>query len=320
MKLCTQLFLLAIAAFIGLAYRQYVQISQPLTCPEFDVNAYWGPGERPAATNDSAAEPVMVEMRAPMNRINELKFQLDRKLKLQPALEGVGYEYGVNADTLQDFVWYWRDYLERWLSREVYFNRMPHFTVDVQGLNIHYVHTRATYELYNKTVYPILLLHGWPGSVREFYELIPKLALPDSEELDVVFEVVAPSLPGYGWSQAAAKPGFGVAEMAIVMRNLMLKLGYKRFFVQGGDWGSLLASHIATIFPENVIGYHSNMCMVNTPISSIKSIVASWYSTPFVPKKWKSFHFPLSKLFYNLFYEMGYLHLQATKPDTVGKI
>lgn len=171
----------------------------------------------------------------------------------------------------------------------------------------------------NKTIYPLLLLHGWPGSIREFYEIIPKLALPDSEELDVVFEVVAPSLPGYGWSQAASKPGFGIAEMAVVLRNLMIQLGYDKFFIQGGDWGSLLGSNIATMFPDNVLGYHSNMCVVNTPIANIKSMIASFYPSAFVTKEQESFHFPLSKYFTNTIYEMGYAHLQATKPDTIGK-
>lgn len=171
----------------------------------------------------------------------------------------------------------------------------------------------------NKTILPLLLLHGWPGSIREFYDIIPKLALPDSEELDVVFEVVAPSLPGYGWSQAASKPGFGPAEMAVVLRNLMLRLGYDKFFIQGGDWGSILGSHIATIFPNNVLGYHSNMCVINTPKANIKSMIASFYPSAFLTKKQMGFHFPLSKYWMNFIYETGYLHLQATKPDTIGK-
>lgn len=186
-------------------------------------------------------------------------------------------------------------------------------------LKLHYIHTIANYDVRNKTILPILLLHGWPGSIREFYDIIPKLAVPDTEELDVVFEVVAPSLPGYGWSQAAAKSGFGVAEMAVVLRNLMIRLGYNKFFIQGGDWGSLLGSNIATMFPDNVLGYHSNMCVINTPISNIKSMIASFYPSGFVTAEQEAFHFPLSKHLTNAFYETGYLHLQATKPDTIGK-
>lgn len=82
----------------------------------------------------------------------------------------------------------------------------------------------------------MLLLHGWPGSVREFYELIPKL-ITVSSKTGVQFTVVAPSLPGYGWSEGASIPGLATTEMAVIFRNLMLKLGYSKFLVQGGDWG-----------------------------------------------------------------------------------
>lgn len=83
---------------------------------------------------------------------------------------------------------------------------------------------------------PILLLHGWPGSVREFYELIPMLTTPNDES-PFVFEVIVPSLPGFGWSEGARRPGFGVLEMSVVLRNLMIRLGHEKFYIQGGDWG-----------------------------------------------------------------------------------
>lgn len=165
----------------------------------------------------------------------------------------------------------------------------------------------------------MLLLHGWPGSVREFYEIVPKLALPESEELDVVFEVVVPSLPGYGWSQGSSKTGFGLVEMSIVLRNLMIRLGYTRFFIQGGDWGSGLGSSIATLFPENVIGYHSNMCFSNSPLANVKKFIALAYPSAFVDEKYLDFYFPFGEKFSQLLLETGYMHLQATKPDTIGK-
>lgn len=161
-------------------------------------------------------------------------------------------------------------------------------------------------------------MHGWPGSFRDFYDIITLLALPDSDELDIVFEVVAPSLPGFGYSQGASKPGFGLAEMSIVLRNLMIKLGYDRFYIHGGDWGSALGSAIATFFPENVIGFHSNICFVNTPMSHIKGIIASYFPSKFVPPKYHDFHFPISKHLINFITESGYMHIQATKPDTIG--
>lgn len=186
-------------------------------------------------------------------------------------------------------------------------------------LDIHYIHTKATYDTKNKKAYPLLLIHGWPGSVREFYEIIPKLALP-GDELDIVFEVVAPSLPGFGWSDGATRTGLGVNKMAVVLRNLMLKLGYDKFYIQGGDWGSALGSAISTLFPENVIGYHSNMCVVETPTGHLKAFISSFFPTYFIDEKYVDFVFPRLKKLEQMIIESGYMHIQATKPDTVGKL
>lgn len=186
-------------------------------------------------------------------------------------------------------------------------------------LNIHYIHAKPLVEqVKGKKVVPLLLLHGWPGSVREFYEIIPKLTSATARH-NLVFEVIVPSLPGYGFSQASSKTGLGPAEVSVVLRNLMLRLGHKRFFVQGGDWGSLLGSHMATIFPENVIGYHSNICMANTPFTHLKNFVASFYPTAFVDVKHVEFHYPQSERFVFMITESGYMHLQCTKPDTIGE-
>lgn len=185
-------------------------------------------------------------------------------------------------------------------------------------MNIHFIRVQPTAaESAGKTVVPLLLIHGWPGSVREFYEIIPKLTVA-SKYHNLVFEVIAPSLPGYVFSQAASKPGFGPAQISIVLRNLMIRLGHQRFFIQGGDWGSILGSGIATIFPDNVLGYHSNMCFANSPLAHIKSFIAGFYPTAFVDSQFVDFHFPKSKRLLHLIVESGYFHLQATKPDTIG--
>lgn len=169
-----------------------------------------------------------------------------------------------------------------------------------------------------KRVVPLLLLHGWPGSVREFYEFIPLLT-NSNKDSPVAFEVIAPSLPGYGWSEGAAKTGFGPAQVAIVLRNLMLRIGHKKFAIQGGDWGSIIGSNIATLFPQNVVAYHSNFCVVRTPLSTLKLVVASLWPTAFIDEKFVPMMFPLSEKIQLLIEETGYFHIQATKPDTIGE-
>lgn len=160
------------------------------------------------------------------------------------------------------------------------------------------------------------MIHGWPGSVREFYELIPKLT---KNKDDTAFIVVAPSLPGYGFSEGAAVPGLGPTEIAVIFRNLMISLGYNRFLVQGGDWGSVIGSAISTVFPENVIAYHSNMCATMTPFSQFKSQIMNIYPSFFVEQEHLDFIFPLGEKFLDILEESGYFHIQATKPDTIGK-
>jgi juvenile hormone epoxide hydrolase len=138
----------------------------------------------------------------------------------------------------------------------------------------------------------MILLHGWPGSVREFYDIIPLLTTPSKD--NIAFEVIAPSLPGYGWSEGASKQGLGAVKIAIIMQNLMERLGLKKYYVQGnyfillninlikntcsvidsankfnfihtrgGDWGSYIGSNIATLFPENVLGMRKIFFVVN---------------------------------------------------------
>lgn len=185
-------------------------------------------------------------------------------------------------------------------------------------MKIHFIHAKPTAkDSAGNTVVPLLLLHGWPGSVREFYEIIPKLTTANKHH-NLVFEVIVPSLPGYGFSQAASKTGFGPVEMSIVLRNLMIRLGHQRFYIQGGDWGSIIGNHIATIFPQNVLGYHSNMCYANLPINYLKIFIAGFYPTYFVDDQFVDFHFPKSKHLIYAIVETGYFHLQATKPDTIG--
>lgn len=161
-------------------------------------------------------------------------------------------------------------------------------------------------------------MHGWPGSVREFFDIIPRLSTPDAVLHNTVFTVVAPSLPGFAWSEAATRTGLGAAQTAVVLRNLMLRLGYERFYVQGGDWGSSVGSAMATLCPDNVIGFHSNMLLIRTPMSMLKECVASVWPSLFVFKEHQSFFFPAAAKWANVLLETGYMHLQASKPDTIG--
>ena len=163
-----------------------------------------------------------------------------------------------------------------------------------------------------------MLLHGWPGSIREFYEMFPLLTTSDNSS-EYIFNVVCPCLPGFGWSQGANRPGFGPVELSIVLKNLMLRLGYNKFVIQGGDWGAAFGSHISTLFPDNVLGFHTNFCTIQTSRSMIKLVIASLWKSLFIEKRHESFIFPISEKTKLLLQEMGSFWMQSTKPDTIGR-
>ncbi|EDW62145.1 juvenile hormone epoxide hydrolase 1 [Drosophila virilis] len=324
MSTITRLLVLLLAIGGGMLYKRLNQLWGDLPAPTLDPQQWWGDEEQPKdydAYLANSSEVVGNRLMYPETTIEALAKQLNRTLRLTPPLEGVAFEYGFNSDYLKELIAYWRDdYLPRWREREVFLWQFNHFTTEIQGLRMHFLNLMVYDEnKVGKNHYPVLLLHGWPGSVREFYDLIHML---HQSHLDpnnkYIFNVIVPSLPGYGWSQGTSKPGLGPAQMAVMLRNLMLRLGYDKFFIQGGDWGSVLGSHIATLYPENVLGYHSNMCNNLSPRSQVKGLLAGIWPGLFVPSGFEDFFFPKSRELSYLMEESGYFHLQATKPDTVG--
>lgn len=180
--------------------------------------------------------------------IDDLQDRLEAASNFTPPLEGANFRYGFNSEFLKKILNYWRDEYN-WPKREIYLNSLPQFKTKIYGLDVHFIHAKPEVKSSSVRVIPILLMHGWPGSVREYYELIPKLT-KEQEGRDFVFEVICPSLPGYGFSEGAHKPGLGCAEIAVMMRTLMRRLGFEKFYVNGGDWGGIIANYMATLYPQ----------------------------------------------------------------------
>jgi microsomal epoxide hydrolase len=163
-------------------------------------------------------------------------------------IPGSGWDYGTDRAYLQDLCEYWRTTFD-WRAQEARFNRWPHFLTEIDGQQIHFIHARSD----NPDALPLLMSHGWPGSVSEFLDVI--------EPLRAQFHVVVPSLPGYGWSGPTVEPGWDVQRVAEAWATLMARLGYDKYGVQGGDWGAMISAMVAATDPEHVIGLHSNMLL-----------------------------------------------------------
>lgn len=279
--------------------------------PELDLQKWWGSGS-PVAVVDTSIRPFKIEFNYTM--IKDLKERLHNRRTFTKPLQGIQSEYGINTIYLETVLDYWvEDY--DFKKRADLLNMFPHYKTNIQGLDIHFIRVKPDVE--DVEVLPLLMLHGWPSSSKEFDKVIPMLTRP-RVGYNFVFEVIAADLPGYGFSEGTNKPGLNPVQIGVIMRNLMMRLGYEKFYIQAGDWGSQCATHMATLFPEQVLGLHTNMPLSSKPVSTLKLILGALVPRLAVDRKYADRIYPLKNLFSYLLRESGYFHIQATKPDTIG--
>jgi juvenile hormone epoxide hydrolase len=277
---------------------------------------YWGPPGTQNEKEDITIKPfkISVEEKVVTNLKRKLKEELESG-RFTPPLEGIGFEYGFNSKYLKEVTTYWLNKYD-WRSREKLLNQFPSFKTKISGLNIHFQQVKSKNNGKYKKTRPLLVLHGWPGSFVEHQKFIPLLTDPVNS--DINFEVIVPSLPGYGFSDGATRPGLGVIEMGQIFVKLMRRLGHEKFYIQGGDWGSVIGSTMAMIYPKNVVGYHSNGCISNHPRAILRMLGATFFPSYLFTGQEAERFAPLSKVWTFWTRETGYLHIQATKPDTIG--
>ncbi|XP_060807763.1 juvenile hormone epoxide hydrolase-like [Amyelois transitella] len=299
------LLLIPAVVILGLGYWLFLQPPPPI--PNLNYEEWWG-DESLKGKQDTSVRPFNITFSDGM--IKDLKSRLKNHVPFRLPLEGVGFEYGFNTKMIDEWTTYWAvKYPFR--ERERFLNQYPQFKTNIQGLDVHFIRVKP--QVKNKEVIPLLLLHGWPGSVREFYEAIPLLTAV-TKERDYAIEVIVPSLPGYGFSDPASRPGLGPAQMAVIMRNLMHRLGHQKFYIQGGDWGSQISNIMTVMFPKEILGSHINFGFVPSLKAMVLQYFISFYPTLFMEASL------VERLEYNklVLVELGYYHLQSTKPDTIG--
>src|SRR5688572_2030222 len=201
-------------------------------------------------------EPRPFTVRVPDEVLADLRERLAR-VRWPDEPPEAGWRYGTSLAYLRELVEYWRDRYD-WRAHEARLNAFPQFTVPLAGIDLHFIHQPGV----GPSPLPLLISHGWPGSVWEFHKVIPMLTDParfGGDPADA-FTVVAPSLPGYGFSFRPGQPRFGVREIADAFAALMTDvLGYERFVAQGGDWGAFVTSRLGYAYPERVPGIHLNL-------------------------------------------------------------
>ena len=216
---------------------------------------------------------------------------------------GPPWSSGSSVAYLRELVDYWRDGFD-WRAEEAALNGFRQFKAPLGGIDLHFIHEEGK----GPNPMPLLLSHGWPGSIVEFHKLLPMLTDPARFGADPAdaFTVVAPSLPGYTLSFAAGQKRFGVAAIAELFLSLMTEvLGSRRFAAQGGDWGAFIASRLAYQFPERLIGIHLNLLAVRRDPKMLEN--------PTTEEKTY-----LGQLNHFLKEETGYQWIQGTKPTTLA--
>jgi microsomal epoxide hydrolase len=216
---------------------------------------------------------------------------------------GAAWSYGSDVEYLRSLVAYWHDRFD-WRAAEQRLNAFPQFTVPLDGIELHYLHVEGK----GPAPCPLLLSHGWPGSVFEFLDILPRLTDParfGGDPADA-FTVVAPSLPGYGLSFRPGQERFGIERIADCFAELMTAvLGHRRFAAQGGDWGAFVTSRLGAAHADKLIGIHLNLLAVRRDPKSVAAPTAEEQSYLRELKTW-------------LDEETGYQAIQGTRPQTLA--
>jgi pimeloyl-ACP methyl ester carboxylesterase len=240
----------------------------------------------------------------PDTTLTDLKQRLDAT-RWPDEIEDVGWESGSSLSYMKSLTDYWRNGFD-WRRQETALNQLPQYRITLDDFHIHFVHARGN----GPAPLPLILTHGWPGSFVEMTKLIPRLADPAAYggNAEDAFDVVVPSLPGYGFSDRPRERGMNPTRIAALWAQLMDALGYSRFAAQGGDWGSTVSIALGLDYADRIIGIHLNYI-------AGRFLLGGTLNQPQEDPTAKTF---LADLRDWSDKEGGYGHLQSTKPQTLS--
>jgi pimeloyl-ACP methyl ester carboxylesterase len=257
------------------------------------------------ATADAAIKPFRVNV--PQTDLDDLRERLARTRWPDELADG-GWDFGVPLAEMKDLTEYWRTAFD-WGAQESSLNAYPQFTTTIDGQNIHFLHVRSE----EKNALPLLLTHGWPGSVAEFLDVIGPLSDPRAHGGDRrdAFHLVIPSLPGFGFSGPTRDRGWDSGRVARAWATLMGRLGYARYGAQGGDIGALVSPELGHVDPEHVVGIHLNAATVGfIPWGDVDPAELATFTDL------EKARLERVKKFFSE--GNGYFQIQATRPQTIA--
>jgi len=210
-------------------------------------------------TSADAIAPFKIQI--PEETLRDLKARLART-RFPDEISGTGWDYGTDLAYLKSLVAYWRDRFD-WRAQERKLNEFDQYKTTIDGIEIHFIHQRSKVP----NAFPLAVTHGWPGSIVEFTKVIGPLTDPVKYggRAEDAFNVVAISLPGFGFSGKPAERGYSPEKIGAIISKLMARLGYTRYGIQGGDWGGIISRLIALDDPTHVAGLHLNFCTAGPP-------------------------------------------------------
>ena len=214
------------------------------------------------------------------------------------------WEYGTDSSYLSELIAYWQNDFD-WKKQESELNQFDQFKTEIDGLDMHFIHQRSE----NPDAIPLMIVHGWPGSVAEFSKIVGPLTDPVAHGGDIAdsYHVIAPSLPGFGFSERPNEPGYSPEKIAHILAGLMQRLGYEQYAIAGGDWGAIINRYLANNYPERLIGLHSNMVLAGPPADEAQRDDVS--------EAVSSLRNARTAYMLN---EVGYQRIQGTKPQSLG--
>lgn len=203
--------------------------------------------------------PFRIEV--PQSDLDDLHRRLD-DTRWPDEIAEVGWDRGVPLDYLKELAEYWRNSYD-WRAAEARLNQYPQFISEIDGVNVHFLHIRSA----EPGALPLIMTHGWPGTVAQFLDVVGPLTDPvahGGSPADA-FHLVIPSIPGYAFSGPTGQVGWDTGRVAGAWKELMSRLGYERYAVQGGDWGMPISLRLGLADPEHVVGVHLTMCVTFPP-------------------------------------------------------